>query len=75
MDFEKSIYEHKVLVIGGEAQGISNEARDFQKQHGATIRIPLVDKVNSLNVATALSVVLFEMRRKLNLIKNASKEE
>lgn len=72
LKFSKTSHGHKVLVIGGEAHGVSDEARSFLHEslqmksgEGAIVRIPLVHKVNSLNVASALSVVLFEMRRKL----------
>uniref|UniRef100_A0A336MSE0 CSON005200 protein n=1 Tax=Culicoides sonorensis TaxID=179676 RepID=A0A336MSE0_CULSO len=70
LEFEKKT--HKVLVIGGEAHGISRDAElvlenalKRNPRNGAVIRIPLAQEVNSLNVASALSVVLFEMRRKL----------
>lgn len=73
LDFSTSSHEHKVLVIGGESHGVSDEAKNVlhdilqrNADDGAIVRIPLVQKVNSLNVASALSVVLFEMRRKLN---------
>lgn len=72
LKFSKTGHEHKVLVIGGEAHGVSDEARSIlheilqrKPEEGAIVTIPLVQKVNSLNVASALSVVLFEMRRKM----------
>jgi tRNA G18 (ribose-2'-O)-methylase SpoU len=55
-----------VLIIGGENHGISSEAFEFAKSHDYRIlNIPIQKDVNSLNVSTALGILLFELRRKL----------
>ncbi|MCL5996005.1 MAG: RNA methyltransferase [Chloroflexi bacterium] len=48
------------LIIGGEASGISGEAR---KCATGTITIPLANRVESLNAAVACGVILFEAAR------------
>ena len=48
------------LVIGGEAHGASQEARELAV---ATITIPMLGGAESLNAAMAASVILFEAAR------------
>ncbi|XP_063705610.1 rRNA methyltransferase 3, mitochondrial [Culicoides brevitarsis] len=69
--------KHLVLVMGGESHGVSEEAKIILEEilaqklgNGAIVRIPIVQKVDSLNVASAMSVLLFEIRRQLNLSQN-----
>jgi tRNA G18 (ribose-2'-O)-methylase SpoU len=55
------------VIIGGETHGISADAREFAKTRDwRCIKIPLDGTVNSLNISNALSIILFELRRKLN---------
>lgn len=57
------------VIIGGETQGVSKEALMYAKQRNyRVINIPIDSTVNSLNVATALGIILFELRRVLMLI-------
>lgn len=57
---------HIVLIIGGETEGISEECYKFcQKVQGARINIPMDNKVDSLNVSTALGIIAFEIKRQL----------
>lgn len=52
------------VIIGGETHGISAEALMFAKQRDyRVVNIPVDETVNSLNVATALGIILFELRR------------
>lgn len=48
------------VVIGGEADGISAEARNMAT---GALRIPLANQVESLNAAVACGVILFEAAR------------
>jgi TrmH family RNA methyltransferase len=48
------------LIVGGEAEGSSNEARSLADR---MIRIPCRGGIESLNAAVAGSVILFEARR------------
>jgi TrmH family RNA methyltransferase len=48
------------LVIGGEAEGLSTEARQFMH---AWVRIPMPGKSESLNAAVAASILIFEIVR------------
>ncbi|MCS7060022.1 MAG: RNA methyltransferase [Anaerolineae bacterium] len=48
------------LILGGEAEGVSSEARDMAS---GAVRIPLANRVESLNVAVACGVILFEIAR------------
>ncbi|XP_071504063.1 rRNA methyltransferase 3, mitochondrial-like [Diadema antillarum] len=54
------------LVIGGEAQGLSLEARELcEKSGGKMVYVPMSLGVDSLNAAMASSVMLFEAKRQL----------
>lgn len=53
-----------VLVIGNEANGVSDEARAWASK---LITIPMAEGVESLNAAVAGSVVLFEAARQRRL--------
>ncbi|XP_052891125.1 rRNA methyltransferase 3, mitochondrial [Anopheles moucheti] len=68
--------DHVVLVIGGETYGVSDDIRSFIQQLSKPVEqgiqdrkfvahIPLANGIESLNTASALSVVLYEMRRSL----------
>ncbi|KAH8240175.1 hypothetical protein KR032_011865 [Drosophila birchii] len=61
---------HNLLIIGGESHGVSEEAYSFMNSvgggQGKCVYIPLAAGVDSLNVASALTLLLFELRRKLN---------
>jgi TrmH family RNA methyltransferase len=50
-----------VLALGAEGPGLSPEAAALAERR---LHIPLVPPVESLNVATAAAVVLFELRRR-----------
>lgn len=57
------------VIIGGETQGISKEARQFARRRDwRVVNIPIDPTANSLNISNALAVILFELRRKLNLV-------
>lgn len=54
------------LVIGGETEGLSREARELCTETGGRrIYIPMSMGVDSLNAAMATSVILFEAKRQL----------
>ncbi|XP_038122112.1 rRNA methyltransferase 3, mitochondrial isoform X2 [Culex quinquefasciatus] len=67
--------QHVVLFIGGETLGISNDVRRFitgftEKSLNDTsvcynVHIPLANGIESLNTASALSVLLYEIKRQL----------
>lgn len=48
------------LIVGNEARGISREARRLAK---AVVSIPMSGEVESINVASAAAVILFEAQR------------
>jgi len=57
-------YKEVVAVIGGETEGVSGEAyRLCHQMGGSRIQIPLRNSVNSLNVISAASVVLFQIQQ------------
>ncbi|XP_022231174.2 rRNA methyltransferase 3, mitochondrial [Drosophila obscura] len=63
------IGSHNLLIIGGESHGVSEEAYSFMNLvggKGKCVYIPLAAGIDSLNVASALTLLLFELRRKLN---------
>ena len=55
-----------VIVIGGETHGVSAEAYKFAHTHfGEKIFIPLRNSIESLNAASAASVIMFEIQKKV----------
>jgi TrmH family RNA methyltransferase len=56
--------EPTALVIGGEAWGVSKTAEDLAAAH---VTIPMRENVESLNVAIATSILLFEGARRRSL--------
>ncbi|XP_058115747.1 rRNA methyltransferase 3, mitochondrial [Anopheles ziemanni] len=68
--------DHVVLVIGGETYGVSDDIRKLVHQltqatdgqlpdRKFLAHIPLANGVESLNTASALSIILYQMRRSL----------
>jgi RNA methyltransferase, TrmH family len=51
------------LVIGGEAEGASHEARQLAQ---GSVNIPMAGKTESLNAAVAGSILMFEVMRQRN---------
>jgi TrmH family RNA methyltransferase len=51
------------LIVGGEAEGASEQARTLANQ---TISIPISEKVESLNAGVAGAVLMFEVVRQRN---------
>ncbi len=66
-DFSTSFAgQELVVVIGGETEGISPQAKKFAHSYlGERVFIPLSSGMDSLNVASAASVILFEIRKKV----------
>ena len=57
-----------VLVIGGETHGVSERARKFAHEHlGERVHVPLANSMDSLNVVSAASVILFEIKRAVEI--------
>ncbi|CAG9797787.1 unnamed protein product [Chironomus riparius] len=57
------------VIVGGESQGISKEALSFAKTRDwKVVNIPIESTANSLNISNALAIILFELRRKFNLL-------
>jgi TrmH family RNA methyltransferase len=52
--------EPSAIVVGGEARGAGREAESLAK---ARVTIPMVGGVESLNVAVATGILLFEAAR------------
>lgn len=53
-----------VLALGAEGPGLSREIEQRVAREGVLLTIPLVAPVESLNVAVAAAVALFEIRRR-----------
>lgn len=67
LNTNKSIYDidyrKKVIVIGNEANGVSNEVMNLAD---IKVKIPMLGKTESLNAAVATGVILYEyVRRKI----------
>jgi len=56
--------DHSTIIIGGETEGISLQARKLTiESNGKIVYIPLLNDVESLNVSIALSIILIELRK------------
>ena len=65
-----------VLIIGGETHGVSSVAYSVTKERrGKKIVIPLGNYVESLNAASAVAILAFEMRRQRLLLNDDMPEE
>eukprot|EP00117_Sycon_ciliatum_P001193 scpid83364/ scgid6957/ RNA methyltransferase-like protein 1 len=55
-----------VLMVGNEARGLSLRGLDFaMKRPSEQISVPVIDGVNSLNVAMAASIMIYEARSRM----------
>ena len=59
------------VAFGNEVDGLCPELRELAGTH---VRIPMMGKKNSLNVATAGGVVLYELLRKYRASKTAASD-
>jgi tRNA (cytidine/uridine-2'-O-)-methyltransferase len=60
---------NSVLVFGNETEGLPERIRE---QHPEQVfRIPMTDSVRSLNLATAVGIVLYEALRQLRIFHRA----
>lgn len=62
--WETDLRQPLALIIGGEAEGASDEARKLATQ---TISIPMYGDIESLNAGVAGSVLMFEVVRQRNI--------
>lgn len=66
---DKSIYDvdynKSAIVIGNEANGVSE---DVLKESSERIKIPMLGKTESLNVAVATSIILYQVYRSIGKI-------
>ena len=61
IDYRKAEYRTPVLlVMGGEQAGLSPDAAQAAR---TLVKIPMAGKADSLNLAIATAVMLFEIRR------------
>lgn len=64
LETDKSIYDikykKKVIIIGNEANGVSKEVLDLANEK---VKIPMLGKTESLNVAVATGIILYEYVR------------
>ncbi len=52
------------IVFGSETKGLSKELRE--KHPGCDVKIPMIDGARSINLANAVSIVLYEALRQTN---------
>lgn len=58
--------DHVTVIVGGETEGISPQAKKFAFDHyGQFITIPMIEYADSLNTATAAAIILYEIRRQI----------
>lgn len=65
--FEANYDTNSALILGGENQGISTLVK---KHCDILVKIPMRENINSLNVANAASIVIYEIVRQ-RIIKNS----
>ena len=52
---------NSVVILGGETHGLSAMAKKCAHEHlGAKLNIPLSNQIESLNVACAASIILYQ---------------
>jgi len=69
-------YREVVVVVGGETEGVSSAAYMFCHQRSGTkLYVPLRNCMNSLNVVSATSLVLFKMQEALNRLEMVDVEK
>ena len=61
--YKATLPKEAVLVMGNEANGISDEIRDLVQQKISIPRFGNEQKTESLNVATATAILLSEFNR------------
>ena len=64
--WETDLRQPLALIVGGEAEGASGEARKLANQK---ISIPMIGEMESLNAGVAGSVLMFEVVRQRSTIK------
>jgi TrmH family RNA methyltransferase len=62
--WETELRRPLALIIGSEAEGASDEARNLASQK---ISIPMAGNIESLNAGVAGSVLMFEVVRQRNI--------
>ncbi|KAH9502452.1 rRNA methyltransferase 3, mitochondrial [Bulinus truncatus] len=59
------------VIVGGETEGLSALAKRFAyERYGHYVTIPMSKNVNSLNTGIAGSLILYELRRKLLVLRS-----
>ena len=61
--YETELPKEAVLIMGNEANGISDQIRDTIDRKVAIPRFGTVQQTESLNVATATAILLSEFKR------------
>ena len=58
------------MIIGGETEGVSDQARRMTFEgKGHAVNVPMSKSTESLNSSIAAGVILFEMKRQLTIVK------
>jgi len=60
IDITKAEIKNAVIILGNEGQGISGELRVLCDE---MIKIPVADNCESINVAAAASIIMWEARQ------------
>uniref|UniRef100_A0A1A9X116 RNA 2-O ribose methyltransferase substrate binding domain-containing protein n=1 Tax=Glossina brevipalpis TaxID=37001 RepID=A0A1A9X116_9MUSC len=64
---------HNVVIIGGESHGVSTEAYELMRtvgNRGKCLHIPVAEGTDSLNVTSALTLILYELRKHILQTQN-----
>lgn len=62
---------NSLLIVGGETEGISEDSYRLASEFkGVRVNIPLNNNVESLNTGTALGIIVFEVKRQLQMAQS-----
>ncbi|MEE3202881.1 MAG: RNA methyltransferase [Acidobacteriota bacterium] len=61
--YDTSLNRRVILLVGNEGSGLES---DLRQEVDITVSIPMSGKIESLNVAVATAIIVYEMRRQRN---------
>lgn len=67
--YKTKLPENAIIVMGNEANGVSKEVKDIVQNKISIPRFGVLRETESLNVATATSIILSEFKRSIGMLK------
>ena len=67
---------HVAVIIGGETSGVSPPAQKLAfHRYGQFVTVPMIGGLDSLNAAMATGIILYEIRRQMELMRDRQMDE